>query len=1151
MRGALRRALEVVTLLALVPVAAVAQDGQITGTVRDTVGALLPGVTVTATSPGLLEEVRTATTDAEGQYRITGLPVGTYAVSFALEGFNRQGRRVVLTTGFAAAVSVTLQLADRVETIVIADEAPHVDVQNARQVTTFSGAGLQELPTSRNITSILSLTPGIVSSSNSAAGSGMCVGGAGVFCNPNIIDFNAHASASDALGADAGLRQGRILVDGVPINSGAQGLITGMTGGYVTDIANALEVSIQTSGALGESETGGAAINIVPQTGGNRFAGNSHTTYTRQAWFATNNGDHPEVSSNNQLVHYDYDLGATASGPIRRDRLWFLVQGRNQGKKATPEGGAFFANAYAGQWGANYIPDRSSGNVVYTNRWRNAAARLTLQATDRDRLTFTWDEQDTCQDPCDGVVSVFTSPESWWSVQSRPNRLQQVSWTNPFTSRVLLEARLSITAQHYDTSKHRYLENPRHIPRVSETGTTAGNDLNHERTNATAGSTALTALTSGSLNSALGGGGAELRNNDNYRGSGSASYVTRAHYAKIGYEGAYFSQRIRNEANDPRMTYFFVTPAANCAATASCGNTSRYFPDDPDNLNRRPRPTQLTINTGVGVLDERAGFAAVYAQDQWTIKRLTLNGAIRFDTAWSRYGETCVAADRYVPAGGYCTPGTDGVDYQDVTPRWSAAWDLFGSGRTAIKYNMGKFLAAAGLNGVYIAANPARRTVNSVTINWDDTDGDRVPDCNLMAFSGNTYVANGECTGAVFQDYLRYGRDPLSLDAAGTPIGLTTTQCGREEGGIPRAVQAYCAAYGGNLVKGWGVRRYEWQFGIGVQHEILPRLSAEVIYNRRAYGNQLVSDQLGIGCDRYNGAVDVRTCQEAYLNYSAAQYDFFSVRAPRHPDLPGGGGYRIRGVSNPKGTLPGSLPTAQTLMPELEYWWSGVDTNVTWRTLGGVRLTGGTSTGRAVRDTCFATLDGPSVRGREGNDTAFAGGCHPYRPFQTRMNGSAAYTIPRLGVLVGTVFQMQPGVERSMIVTYPKEAVTWEPNSASRATSGVFCTGANAGQRGCFVPVGTTITQTTYQTEVLDAGDLYGESIVLFDLKLAKHVRLGNKRFSIGVDIYNLFNNDAVDQYENVWTPDNPATPQDENQWGAATRLLSPRFARLSLQFYF
>ena len=105
---------------------------------------------------------------------------------------------------------------------------------------------------------------------------------------------------------------------------------------------------------------------------------------------------------------------------------------------------------------------------------------------------------------------------------------------------------------------------------------------------------------------------------------------------------------------------------------------------------------------------------------------------------------------------------------------------------------------------------------------------------------------------------MRYGRDPLSLDSAGTPIGLATTQCGRREAGIPADVQAYCDVYGDSLLDGWGKRRSEWQFGLGIQHELLPRFSAEFTYNRRSYANLTVTDKLGIGCDRFNGRQDMQ-----------------------------------------------------------------------------------------------------------------------------------------------------------------------------------------------------------------------------------------------------------------------------------------------------
>ena len=160
MRGVLRIVLAAAAVLVLGPAAALAQEGQIAGTVRDTSGALMPGVTVEVTSPALIEKVRTASTDASGQYRITALPVGTYKVTFSLEGFTRQERDdVVLTSGFTAPINGTLSVGQLAETVVVSGVTPIVDVQNAREVISFQGEQLAELPSSRNINSLLDADP--------------------------------------------------------------------------------------------------------------------------------------------------------------------------------------------------------------------------------------------------------------------------------------------------------------------------------------------------------------------------------------------------------------------------------------------------------------------------------------------------------------------------------------------------------------------------------------------------------------------------------------------------------------------------------------------------------------------------------------------------------------------------------------------------------------------------------------------------------------------------------------------------------------------------------------------------------------------------------------------------------------------------------
>src|SRR5215212_4522805 len=148
----LLKATLMVAVLVLTAATAFAQQGQIAGTARDSSGSVLPGVLVEATSPALIEKVRSATTDGNGQYRITNLPVGTYSVTFTLTGFSRQQRdNVVLTTGFTAPVNATMAVGGLAETVSVTAESPVVDVQNARQVAAFEGEVIRELPTTRNI----------------------------------------------------------------------------------------------------------------------------------------------------------------------------------------------------------------------------------------------------------------------------------------------------------------------------------------------------------------------------------------------------------------------------------------------------------------------------------------------------------------------------------------------------------------------------------------------------------------------------------------------------------------------------------------------------------------------------------------------------------------------------------------------------------------------------------------------------------------------------------------------------------------------------------------------------------------------------------------------------------------------------------------
>jgi hypothetical protein len=740
-------------------------------------------------------------------------------------------------------------------------------------------------------------------------------------------------------------------------------------------------------------------------------------------------------------------------------------------------------------------------------------------------------------------------------VQLRPNRLQQVSWTNPLTNKILLDAGLSVTTVTYNTTEHRDFTNPREIPRIDEIGNTAGGDDVAPRVNSTCGAFACT---SGSLNGSLTQNDPHKRDTMSWRSRASVSYVTGSHNAKLGYDGGYFTNEQTNITNDPQLTYHYFAPAASCLTSTNplaCGTLPAFqFPNDPFNRGLRPRPLNFDMNTGVGTIQDQVMTASLYAQDQWTLKRLTISGALRYDHATSSYGETQVGPNKFVPiqADGrdfYVIPARDGVSYNDITPRWGLAWDIFGTGKTSLKYNGGQYLNQANVGGIYSGANAARRTVNTLRWNWNDADADRIVDCNLTSFT-----PNGECTSlnAAFADVARFGRDPF----AGGGVGIAQVHCGRqdtdERDAISAQVIAYCDAYGDTLLNGWGKRPGEWQHGLGIQHEILPRLSGEFTWNRRSYYNLTVQDTLNVGCDRFNGAQEVNACLQGYLNYTSATEDFYSVTAPLDPRLPGGGGYRILGLSTAKASQPTGQPDAISIFPALERVYNGFDTNFVWRGPRGFRVNGGTSTGRTQRDTCFSGasngdgLDSPDVRGREGRE--YEAGCRPNVPWSTRVNGTASYVIPWVDVLVSTVFQSLPGDFIGANLEYTKDQVIWAPGSEARATRP--CTGGVAAAGvGCF---GLNADDDDQSVPLLLTNEFQGERTTLFDMKFAKNIRFANKRATIGVDVYNVFNSDAITGYNDDYIIDNPATPAVEaNPWQTPTSIVAPRFVRLSVQFSF
>ena len=216
----------------------------LTGTVRDTSGAVLPGVTVEASSPALIEKVRSAVTDGSGQYRIIDLRAGTYTMSFTLPGFNTVTRDGIQLAGTqTVTIAVDMRVGGLQETITVSGETPVVDTQSVRREVVIDTGLIQTIPASRAAGALLNATPGLTVDNN------------GVALSPTMTFFSANGGANN---------EGRMTVGGMTVGAARSGAVSS----YVYDAVGVDEVAVTVGGGLGETDTGGPVMNLIPRSGG-------------------------------------------------------------------------------------------------------------------------------------------------------------------------------------------------------------------------------------------------------------------------------------------------------------------------------------------------------------------------------------------------------------------------------------------------------------------------------------------------------------------------------------------------------------------------------------------------------------------------------------------------------------------------------------------------------------------------------------------------------------------------------------------------------------------------------------------------------------------------------------------------------------------
>ena len=828
----LARLLSIVIPLVLLGSPARAQTGAagIAGVVKDPSGAVLPGVTVEASSPALIERVRAVITDGEGQYKIVSLPSGTYSLTFSLPGFNALKRDgIELTANFTATVNADLKVGALEETVIVSGQSPVVDVQNASSRNLISRDSLDAVPQGKTLEAFAALTPGI-----NALGSGQDVGGSK---GETYVQLAIHGTR---------LADNKTLLDGFETNDWSGRV-------FVPSPTSAQEVSVETGNGNAESPADGVYINYIPKDGANTFSGTFGANGTDSRLQSAPNltstlVSHGLTQASLPQVKSVYDVNGSFGGPIIKNKMWFYQADRYWGNTTSVVGAYFNAAPLDGY---AYTPDLGRPAL---NDFRQEISNIrdTWQITEKNKLNVSYDYEYRCD--CHRSVSSTLTPEAS-AIRTYHPKITNVTWTYPATSRLLFEAGTS--AQLLAYAPNPQTETPLSTIPVTDLAT----GLNYR---ATIGDT-----------TGSGGYGEKYNFVENTRFS--ASYVTGSQALKLGFQWRYGVKRF-GEVGSPYDYQFRSGVPAFVVEYA--------YP--------------LTFD------EHMKAIGGIYGQDVWTFKRLTLSGGVRWDFENADVPAHQEAAGMFVPARSFsqvnCVPCWTNFD-----PRVSAAYNLFGDGKTALKASFGRYVAEEILNTAH-ANNPLIASNASATRAWNDysapaSAGYYTPDCDLT--------------------------NPAANGATG-PNGPTCGALNNANFGIPVITNHYDSS----LLNG-GNRLATWASSITLQHEVMRGVAANFSFYRTSWENFSLANN---------------------LNQPATAWNPFCVTLPVNASLPGGGGNPVCGYDvNPSafGNNSNVLTTLASNFGTQTDVYTGIDATITARIPRG-SVQGGLNTGHEVTNNCFA-----------------------------------------------------------------------------------------------------------------------------------------------------------------------------------------------------
>jgi hypothetical protein len=981
--------------------ATVRAQGTISGVVRDTSGGVLPGVTVEAASPALIEKVRSVSTDGAGQYSIVDLRPGVYTVTFTLPGFSTVKREgIELSGNFTATVNADLRVGALEETITVSGAAPVVDVQTVAEQKVMSKEIIDNIPTSRSNFSIATMIAGVNTDNVADVGGKNSIG---------LVRLTAHGSRTG---------DQRITIDGLAIDSAE---CNGDCSGYLVNMGGVQELAVDYASGPADFENGGVRVNAIPKEGGNIFSGSMFVggmkggppDNSSNGWMQANNLTQ-DLIDRGLVVPTDirkvWDINPGMGGPIKKDKLWFYAAYMNRGEHAY--NGAW-ANKNAGdptKW--HYEPATNVQKIETFRQQTSKQLRLTWQANEKNKMAFFYDFQERCS--CPNTVTPQRMPESQTAWHYRYNDYAQISWSSPVTNRLLLEAGIGRHPEHLVSPAAEPADVFDPYPSNGGLGALPGLIPVLEQ------STGLIYRGFYGVGDGMfDGRGATLRERF------AVSYITGSHAFKFGLQG---NHKWRN-----RKKLAFAGPVGQ-----ERNMDFRFNNGVPNQITQYATPYD---NRSIIPVD-----LGVYAQDRWVIGKLTANIGVRFDHLETSFPDNHLGPTYFWPDRDITFPAQDWVSWNDITPRFAAAYDVFGDGKTAIKASANKYTLGVGLQGFFAdGSNPITLRGVSTSRSWNDRfypvgDPRREnfePDCDLRSPS-----ANAEC-GAMAQNIF---------------VPLVTSR-------IDPAI-----------LTGWQNRPNNWTFSTELEQQLGPNMGMSVGYFRRVYGGFVAKDNLAT---------------------TASDYTEWSYTAPVDSRLPGGGGYVVPGNfdlnPNKVGAIDGYYTFAEAYGKVIEHW-DGVDFGMQVNLPGALMVRGGLSSGRTLTDDCAVRAKSPEIvssTSPAGATTAIATQiqntyCHQSTGLETQYKALGTYTVPRVDVGISVNYQNLPGPSLAANVTVP--------TATAALTLGR--------------PLSNTASNAT--VNILDFNQVRQERVNQLDLKFSKRLSYGRSRATVSMDLFNALNVNTV-----------------------------------------